>query len=490
MSRVLGNLQQVGKAMMLPIAVMPAAAILLSLGYNMTNPEFVEKGTWIYEVGNVIMAAGNAIFTYLPLLFAIGVAVGMTGGAGAAGLAAVAGYVILNSLVGLDAKPPTDSAWQVKLNQTDVLGGIITGLITAYLYRRYKDIHLPDWLQFFGGKRFVPIITSFVMMIVGILFMVIWPPIRDGIADLGNALVASGGFGLFGYGFLNRLLLPFGLHHILNTLVWFNVGEFTNAAGEVVKGDLQRFFAGDPRAGSFMAGFYPIMMFALPGACLAMVHEAKSSQRKATAGILMAAALTAFVTGITEPIEYAFMFLAPVLYGIHAILTGLSLVIMDVLGVKHGFGFSAGLIDYLLNFTRATKAWLIIPVGLVYTALYYGIFRVVIRKLNLPTPGRIEDGDESEVGEKVARVDRDLDSLAVDVLAAIGGQENVEELDACITRLRMTLRDDEKIDQDQLKKLGSVGVIRVGKGYYQAVFGTQSERLRDRIIRLMGRDEN
>ncbi|SFS87142.1 PTS transporter subunit EIIC [Marininema halotolerans] len=488
MSRVLGKLQQVGKAMMLPVAVMPAAAILLSLGYNMTHPAFVEKGSWIFEMGQVIMAAGNAIFMYLPLLFAVGVAVGMTGGAGAAGLAAVAGYVILNSLVGLETKVPTDSAWQVKLNQTDVLGGIITGLITAYLYRKYKDIRLPDWLQFFGGKRFVPIITSFVMLLVGILFMMIWPPIREGIGTVGTALVDSGGVGLFGYGFLNRLLLPFGLHHILNALVWFDVGQFTNASGEVIRGDLHRFFAGDPTAGSFMAGFYPIMMFALPGACLAMVHEAKPSQRKATAGVLMAAALTAFVTGITEPIEYAFMFLAPVLYGIHAVLTGFSLVIMDALGVKHGFGFSAGLIDYLLNFTRATKAWLIIPVGLGYGALYYGIFRAVIRRFQLPTPGRLEEGEEQDEG--IQRVDRDLDPLAVEVLAAIGGKENVEELDACITRLRMTIKDDSKLDQDRLKTLGAAGVIRVGKGYYQAVFGTQSERLRDRIIRLMGREEH
>ncbi|MFC4075563.1 PTS transporter subunit EIIC [Salinithrix halophila] len=471
---------------MLPVAVLPAASILLAVGFNMT--EFSADGSWVHRTGEVIMTAGDSILRYLPLLFAVGVAVGLTGGAGTAALAAVAGYVVLNTLVGLNSGAPTVGAWQVKLNQTDVLGGIITGLIAAYLYRRYKDIRLPDWLQFFGGKRFVPIVTTVVMVFVGVLFMVIWPPVQQAISDSGNALIASGGAGLFGYGFLNRLLIPFGLHHILNNLIWFNVGEFTTVAGDVIRGDLNRFLAGDPNGGVFTAGFYPIMMFGLPAACLAMIHEAKPSQRKATAGVMLSIALTAFFTGITEPIEYAFMFLAPLLYVIHAVLTGLSLVVMDMLGVREGFGFSAGFIDYALQFTRATKPLLIIPVGFVLALIYYGTFRWAIRKFNLPTPGRIEEPITKDLPTNATgRQDLQLDSLAGGVLEAIGGEENVDQLDACITRLRMTLKDESRLDKDQLKKLGAAGVIRVGPGYYQAVFGTQSERLCDRILTLIGR---
>ncbi|PTM54842.1 PTS system N-acetylglucosamine-specific IIB component (Glc family) /PTS system N-acetylglucosamine-specific IIC component (Glc family) [Desmospora activa DSM 45169] len=473
-----GKLQQLGKALMMPVAVMPAAAILLSLGVLLGNQ--AGEGTFLAQVGSVMQTGGDGILGNLPILFAVGVAIGLTGGAGAAGLAAVAGYMVLTAILGMDGK---------ELN-TGVFGGIITGLISAYLYRKYHDIQLPDWLQFFGGKRFIPIITSFAMFVVGILFLFIWPPIQAGIQDAGNWVIGAGATGLFGYGLLNRLLIPFGLHHILNTLVWFNVGEFTNEAGKAVTGDLTRFFAGDPTAGIFMAGFFPIMMFALPAAALAMIHEAKPSQRKAAAGVLLSAALTAFLTGITEPIEFAFMFLAPVLYAIHAILTGSSMALLYLLDVKQGFGFSAGLFDYVINYHLSTNALWILLIGLGYALLYYVIFRFAIRRWNLPTPGRIEETEEEGVAttahDHTEEKGDSLEQLAVDVLQAIGGKENVEQLDACITRLRMSLKDESKLDQDQLKKLGAAGVIRVGSGHYQAVFGTRSELLKDRILRLMG----
>ncbi len=472
---VLGSLQRVGRSLMMPIAVLPAAGILFYLGALFKNPEYFDKGSMIFFIGDVLDKGAGVIFSNLPILFAVGVALGMTGGAGAAALAAVVGYLVMNNVVGMHN---TDTS---KLD-TGVLGGIIAGLIAAFLYRRYHDVKLPDWLQFFGGRRFVPIVTSFAMIFVGLIFLLIWPTVQSWITSAGNWLIGQGSVGLFVYGVLNRLLIPFGLHHIVNTIVWFNLGEFVNQAGEVVRGDLHRFFAGDPTAGIFMAGMYPILMFALPAACFAIIHEAKPSQRKKVSGIFISAALTAFLTGITEPIEFAFMFAAPALYLIHALLTGTSMAVVYLLGIKHGFFFSAGGIDFFLNFFRATKPYLLIVVGLVYAVIYYVIFRMVIRFFNLKTPGREEDVDEEEVTENKTSGD---DELAREVLAAIGGKENIEHLDACITRLRMTLKDESKLDKEQLKKLGAAGVIQVGTGNYQAVFGTKSELLKDRILELM-----
>ncbi|MBA4495838.1 N-acetylglucosamine-specific PTS transporter subunit IIBC [Paenactinomyces guangxiensis] len=470
---VLGGLQQFGKSLMVPVAVLPAAAILLSIGVMIKNPEFTQEGTTFFFIGDILEKAGNAILSNLPILFAIGIAMGFNGGAGAAALAAVVGYYVLTSVLTI-----RDENLDMK-----VFGGIITGLVTAYLYRRYHQIKLPEWLQFFGGKRFVPIITSFAMLLIGIFFMYTWPYVQKPITAAGNWLIDAGPTGLFAYGTLNRLLIPFGLHHILNNIVWFNVGEFTTEAGKVVTGDLTRFFAGDKTAGMFMAGFFPVLMFALPAACLAMIHEAKPSQRTKVAGFLISGALTAFVTGVTEPIEFAFMFLAPVLYLIHAILTGASMAIVYLLGIKHGFGFSAGLFDFLLNLHLSTKGLWLVPIGLIYAAIYYIVFRFAIRKFNLMTPGREEErDDEEEVAAGGTAAESDL---AKAVLEAIGGKDNIEQLDACITRLRMTLKDESKLDKDQLKKLGAAGVIQVGKGNFQAVFGTKSEVLKDQILQMM-----
>lgn len=477
--KVMGKVQQLGKALMLPIAVMPAAALLLSFSVLLQQlaEEFVAEESFLFHITDVMAAGAGGILGNISLLFAIGVAVGLTRGSGVAALAGAVGYLVLQSILSVPAAAELD---------TGVLGGILSGLITAYLYRKYHDVRFPDWLQFFGGKRFVPIITSFVMFIVGILFLFIWPPIQAGIKYGGEFVIGLGATGVFGFGFLNRLLIPLGLHHIINTIAWQTLGEFTTAGGDIVHGDMQRFFNGDPSAGIFMAGFFPIMMFALPAACLAMVHEAKLSQRAVVGGMLMSVAFTSFMTGITEPIEFTFMFLAPFLYVIHAILTGTSLAVAYLLDVKHGFGFSAGLIDYVVNYILSTNGWMIIPIGLVYAALYYLLFRWAIRRFNLPTLGRIDEEVEkaehkTEVGEE--------ENQARNILEAIGGRENIDQLDACITRLRITLKDESKLNEKRLKELGAIGVIRVGEGSFQAIFGTQSDRIKERILHLMEREE-
>jgi len=327
--------------------------------------------------------AGEAVFTNLPLIFAIGVAIGFAGESGVSGLAAVVGYLVLTA---------TTKAINPKVDEKalGVLAGIVVGLTAAFLYERYRSVRLPRALGFFGGRRFVPLITALICFGLGLVFGVIWPPIQGGIDTAGNWLIQAGAVGVALYGFLNRLLIPIGLHHILNNLFWLVFGDFQGPKG-LVHGDLHRFLAGDPTAGFFMAGFYPIMMFGLPAACLAMYHEARPGQKKIASGILFSAALASLVTGITEPIEFAFMFLAPVLYGVHALLTGSSLAVCYLLGIRHGFSFSAGAIDYFLFWRLADKPLLVLPVGLVYGVLYYLLFRAIIRRLNLPTPGRAEE---------------------------------------------------------------------------------------------------
>ncbi|MDN5332362.1 MAG: N-acetylglucosamine system or component [Tepidanaerobacteraceae bacterium] len=457
MKGVLGSLQKLGKALMMPIAVMPAAALLLRLGAE--------------DVLNipVIMAGGAAIFDNLPLIFALGVSMGLAGGAGAAALAGGVGYYVLINVL---------KAINEEINM-GVLGGIITGIVAAQLYNKYKDIKLPDFLGFFGGRRFVPIVTSATMLILGIILGLVWPPIQKIIYAAGEWIIGAGVLGVFVFGVLNRLLIPFGLHHVINSLVWFVFGEYTDAAGKVVTGDLHRFFAGDPTAGIFMTGFFPIFLFGLPAACLAMLHEAKDSQKKAVSGVLLSAALTSFLTGITEPIEFSFMFLAPVLYGVHALLTGISLALTYALGIRHGFGFSAGLIDYVLNYGLATKPLLLIPIGIAYGAVYYAIFRYIIRKYDLPTPGRIE-GEATETKVTAKASDR-----AAKILEGLGGRANIKSIDACITRLRLSVEDEKAVDEELLKKAGATGVMRLGGGNLQVVVGTEAELIAEEIKKML-----
>lgn len=472
--RFLSKIQRMGKAIMTPVAALPAAGLLLRLGqpdvWQKIAPEALVNGIpWM-------AAAGGAIFENLALIFAIGIAVGLSEeNNGVSGLAAAIGYFVLTKVA---------TTFNDKINM-GVLAGVIVGILAAYLYNKYKAIKVPDFLGFFGGKRFVPIITSIYTLILGVIFGYVWPLIQNGINAFGNSVAGSGPIGAFLFGFFNRLLIPFGLHHVFNSLFWFQFGSFTDAAGKTVTGDLSRFFAGDPTAGIFMTGFFPIMMFALPAACLAMIVAAKKKNRKAVTGMLLGIAFTSFLTGITEPIEFTFMFLAPVLYGIHALLTGISLAVTSALGIKCGFGFSAGLIDYVLNFGISSKPGVVLIVGLVFAVIYYCLFLFFIKKFDIPTPGRGEEETSSLSKSNKKSNDDEITKKADEILEAVGNKENIEVIEACITRIRLTVKDGSKIQEARLKELGATGVMKLNENNYQVVVGTVADTLVTRIKRLM-----
>ena len=394
----LAPVQKFGRSLMLPIAALPAAAILLRLG----QPDLLgADGLGWDRIATVIGAAGDAIFANLALLFAVGIAIGMAKKSdGSTALAAVVGYVVWSGVS--DAMSPfilgePAEGEEQELINFGVLGGIVMGLTTAFLWQRYHRIKLPAYLAFFGGRRFVPIITSFAAIVLAVGMAFFYRAFDAGITAVGETVTENEVAGGFVYGTLNRLLIPLGLHHILNNPPWFIFGEYTNANGEVVNGDIQRFLNGDPTAGAFMTGYFPIMMFALPAAALAIWMTAKTQHKKAVGGIMLSAAVCSFLTGVTEPLEFAFMFVAWPLYIIHAVLTGTSMALTNALGIRDGFGFSAGLFDYVLNWNIATKpAWIII-IGACYGVLYFFLFRWVITRFNLKTPGREEDDVESAV---------------------------------------------------------------------------------------------
>jgi N-acetylglucosamine PTS system EIICBA or EIICB component len=470
----LDKLQPLGRALMLPIAVLPIAGLLLRLGQaDLLNIAFVA-------------AAGDAIFSHLGLLFGIGVAVGLAReNHGAAGLAGAVCFFVLTEgakallqvtpdatagFTGQAARDLAIAAWKVKqLDKLSVPAGILSGIAAGMLYNRFSDIKLPDYLAFFGGRRFVPIAAGAAGLVGAMLFGFGDPYLETGIDSLSRWVVDSGNFGLFAYGFLNRLLIVTGLHHIINNIAWFILGDYHGTTG-----DLKRFFAGDPTAGAFMAGFFPVMMFGLPAACLAMYRAALPERRKAVAGMLLSLGLTSFLTGVTEPIEFSFMFLAPALYLLHAVLTGLSMVVMNVLGVKLGFGFSAGLFDYVLGFGISTRPLLLIPVGLAYFAIYYFSFSWCIRRFDLKTPGR-------DVGEVTAPRDISAGSRGGDFAVALGGAANLKSVNACMTRLRLTLNDPEAIDEARLRALGARGFVRPGGDALQVVLGPIADQVAGEI---------
>ncbi|ANP74030.1 PTS transporter subunit EIIC [Cryobacterium arcticum] len=382
----LAQLQRIGRSLMLPIAALPAAGLLLRLG----QPDLLGAIPGFETGAAVIASAGGALFDNLPLLFALGVAIGFAKKAdGSTALAAVVGYLVFSN-VGKAMSPavmglPAEGADQVLVNY-NVLGGVLMGVVSAVLWQKYHRIKLPSYLAFFGGRRFVPIITAVVALVLGVLLSFVYPAFSSGLTGFGEFVSSNDIWGGFLYGTANRLLIPVGLHHILNSMMWFVIGDYNGATG-----DLHRFFAGDPTAGSFMTGFFPIMMFALPAGALAIWQEAKPSQKKIVGGIMLTGALTAMLTGVTEPLEFSFMFVAFPLYAIHAVLTGSSLALVNALGIRDGFSFSAGAFDYILNFGLAEKPLLLIPIGLAYAAIYYFLFRFVIRRWNLRTPGRGDD---------------------------------------------------------------------------------------------------
>lgn len=499
------QLQRLGKSLMLPIAVLPAAGILLRLGQDDLLGRI--KAPVIGPFFQAMSAAGGALFTNLPLLFAVGVAIGFARKAdGSTALSAVVGYLVMQAVFKtmspfVLAGQLDKAGDQAQINYS-VFGGIVIGLVTAALFDRYHTIKLPAYLGFFGGRRFVPIVVSLASLVIAFAMSYFYPVFDAGLTGLGKFIGGSGALGAFVYGFANRMLIPLGLHHILNSYVWFIYGSYPTSDGHVVTGELTRFAAGDPTAGLLTSGFYPILMFGLPAAALAMIHVANKKQRKIAFGILSAAALTAFLTGVTEPLEFAFMFVAFPLYIVHAVLTGLSLAIAYLLDIHLGFSFSAGLIDLLLYGTApaAKNIPLLIVMGVVFFVVYYLLFRFAITKWNMRTPGRepevefeaeeranLSEGAESATavtagGAAVATATAPaaVDSKAEQLIAAFGGRENLRTVDACITRLRMEVADPAKVDQDRLKALGAAGVIEVGNSV-QAVFGTQAEALKNEI---------
>jgi N-acetylglucosamine PTS system EIICBA or EIICB component len=462
------KLQPLGRSLMLPIAVLPIAALLLRLGQaDMLDIAFVA-------------AAGNAIFANLGLLFAAGVAVGLAReNHGAAALAGVVAYVVATegakAVLQLPANVISTSdveqaAWRTKeIAKLSIPAGILSGIVAGLLYNRFANIKLPDYLAFFAGRRFVPIAAGLAGIIGAILFGYGFPWFESGIDTLSRWVVSAGPIGLFVYGALNRLLLVTGLHHILNNIAWFLLGDFHGATG-----DLKRFFAGDPTAGGFMSGFFPVMMFGLPAACLAMYRAALPERRKAIGGLLLSVALTSLLTGVTEPIEFLFIFLAPLLFALHAILTGLAMVIMDALGVKLGFGFSAGLFDYVLNYGLATRPLLLLPVGAAYSLIYYATFSWCIRRFNLATPGR------EPIEDAVARPSLG-GGRGEQFVAALGGAANLKSIDACTTRLRLNLADPGVVDEPALKSLGARGIVRPGGGALQVVLGPIADQVAEEL---------
>ena len=491
---VFGTLQKVGKALMLPVALLPAAGILLAFGSSFTQETFLEAApifgaSWIQTLLYVMAEAGGVVFDNLPLLFAVGVAIGLAGGDGVAGLAAIIGYLIMNVTMkafgGITAEMTTDPAYAMVLGiptlQTGVFGGIIVGILAAAMYNKFFNISLPQFLGFFAGKRFVPIITAFSALFLGIAMFLVWPFAQIGLNGLSHLMLETNRtLAAFVFGVIERALIPFGLHHIFYSPFWFEFGSYTNAAGEIIRGDQRIFFEQlrdgvDFTAGTFMTGKFPFMMFGLPAAALAIYHCARPERKKVIGGIMASAALTSFLTGITEPLEFAFLFVAPVLFGIHAIFAGLSFMTMHLLDVKIGMTFSGGLIDFLLFGVmpgRTDWFWVIV-VGLVFAVIYYFGFRFAIQKFNLMTPGREDEEEDEKSGEAVG-------DLPYEILEAMGGQQNITHLDACITRLRVSVKNKGQVDKNRLKKLGASGVMEVGNNI-QAIFGPVSDNLRGQM---------
>jgi len=475
----LSSLQPLGRALMLPIAVLPVAGLLLRLG----QPDLLDIP--------FLAAAGQAVFANLGLLFAMGVAVGFArDNNGAAGLAGVVCFLIATEGAKvLIAVPPdtladvaeaskgiTEAAFRDSaIARLGVPIGILSGLIAGDFYNRFATLKLPEYLAFFSGRRFVPIVSGLAGLALAAAIGFSFTGLDHGIDVFSRLIVGSGEIGLFVFGVLNRLLIITGLHHILNNVAWFIVGDYSGATG-----DLNRFFAGDPTAGAFMSGFFPVMMFGLPAACLAMYHSARPERRKAVGGMLGSLALTAFLTGVTEPIEFTFMFLAPVLYAIHAVLTGLAMVAMSLLDSHLGFTFSAGLFDYVINYGQATRPWMLLPVGLVYGAVYYGLFRFFIERFDLKTPGReveaaVETGAVGEGPRAVAG------SRAAGFVTALGGAGNLQSVAACTTRLRLVIRDRAGVDEPALKRLGALGVIYPSPNDLQVILGPIADAVADEI---------
>lgn len=465
---------------MLPVACLPVASILMGIGY------WIDPTGW--GANNVIAAfllkAGGALIENMAILFAIGVGVGMSDdNDGTSGLAGLVSWLVITTLLapgavaffkGIDVAEVPAAFSKIETQFT----GILAGIIGATCYNKFKGTKLPDALSFFSGKRSVAIVTAGCSIVASIILFFLWPVIYGGLVTFGTAIVSTGAIGSGIYAFLNRILIPFGLHHALNSVFWFDVAGIN---------DLGNFWSGQGTLGTtgmYMTGFFPVMMFGLPMGALAMYHTAKDNRKKVVAGLLLAGGLSSFFTGVTEPLEFSFMFLAPGLYAVHAVLTGISAVICTLLSVRCGFNFSAGFVDWFLSFKApmAVNPLVIIPIGLVFGVIYYVVFRFVITKFNLKTPGR-EDEDEDEA--KVQLANDDFTTVAKIVLEGLGGKGNVKTLDNCITRLRLEINDHTKVDEKKIKSAGVAGILRPNKSTIQVIIGTKVQFVADEMKKML-----
>ena len=493
------QLQKIGKSFMLPIAILPAAGLLLGIGGALSNPNTVQAYpflniAWLQGIFSIMSSAGNVVFANLALIMCIGLSVGLAKkDKGTAGLAGAVSFLVMNAAISgmITAFNPA-----VESIDTGVVGAIVIGLTVSFLHNKYGNIQLPAVLGFFGGSRFVPIVSSFAAIFIGGVFFLIWPTFQGWLVSAGNAIAGLGPIGTFLYGFLLRLTGAVGLHHMIYPLFWYTeLGGVATVAGQTITGAQNIFFAqlADPNhtglfteGTRFFAGRFATMMFGLPAACLAMYHCVPKERGKLVGGLFLGAAITSFVTGITEPIEFMFLFVAPWLYVVHAVFDGLSFFIADVLNISIGNTFSGGLIDFtlfgVLQGNDKTNWILVLVVGAVWFALYYFTFRFLITKFNVMTPGREVEGEDVKVVTKDS-----LNEVAEEILAALGGAENLDDVDACITRLRVAVKDVSKVDKTKIKSLGATAVLEV-KGGIQAIFGAKADPLKQKINEIIGRD--
>lgn len=486
-------LQKLGKSLMLPVACLPICGILMGIGYALC-PATMQGGDisgFANLLGFFLVKAGGALIDNMALLFVIGVGVGMADDhEGTAGLAAFASWLMITNLLATGTVTTLMPSVAENANKTlafDKIAnpfiGILAGIIGATCYNRFKNTKLPDWLSFFSGKRCVAIISGVVSIIASAVLLFVWPVIFGVLIALGQGIVGMGAVGAGIYAFLNRLLIPTGLHHALNNVFWFDT---------IGLGDLSHFWAGETSAdvswslGMYMSGFFPCMMFGIPGAALAMIHTAKDNKKKVAIGLVASAAICAFVCGVTEPFEFGFMFLAPALYLIYALLYGIFTVIVTLLGFRAGFSFSAGATDLIFSSSlpAAQNTWMIIPLGIAAFAVFYIVFRVAIVKLDLKTPGR-EDDDDEEEEKKAVLSNNDFTEVASTVLEGLGGKENVTSLDNCITRLRLEIKDYTLVDEKKIKSAGVAGVIRPGKNSIQVIVGTKVQFVADEMKKML-----
>lgn len=481
------HLQRLGKSLMLPVACLPAASLLMGIGYWL-DPAIMQGGDpgSLHAIASFLVKAGGALIDNMAILFAIGVGVGMSDdNDGTAGLAGLVSWLMMTTLLspgtvaalkGIDVGL-VDKAFGK--TQTQFIG-ILAGVIGAICYNKFKNTKLPDALSFFSGKRSVAIVTAIASLFSSFVLFFIWPIIYGGLVAFGKAIMDSGAIGAGIYATFNRLLIPFGLHHALNSVFWFDIAGI-NDIGKYL-GTVEGGIRGV--TGMYQTGFFPVMMFGLPAGALAMYHTAKDKNKKIAAGVLLGGALSAFFTGVTEPLEFAFMFLAPGLYVVHALFTGISVAISVILPARCGFAFSAGFVDWILSFRNpmAVKPWMIIPMGLVVGVLYYFVFRFVINKFNLKTPGR-EDDIETET--KVTLSNDNFTEVAAIVLEGIGGKENVTNLDNCVTRLRFEIKDYTKVNEKKIKSAGVAGIIRPSKTSVQVIIGTKVEFVANEIKKML-----